>query len=80
MVESCDEDGNAVLTQRNKFFTGDELELLTPKDEPIRFTVSEMTDAEGEGIPDARHPMMEVHLKLPKAAPKFSILRKRRSE
>lgn len=80
VVESCDEDGNAVLTQRNKFFTGDELELLTPKDEPIRFTVSEMTDAEGEGIPDARHPMMEVHLKLPKAAPKFSILRKRRSE
>ena len=80
VVESCDEDGNAVLTQRNKFLAGDELELLTPKDEPIRFTVSEMTDAEGEGIPDARHPMMEVHLKLPKAAPKFSILRKRRSE
>lgn len=80
VVESCDGDGNAVLTQRNKFLAGDELELLTPKDEPIRFTVSEMTDAEGEGIPDARHPMMEVHLKLPKAAPKFSILRKRRSE
>jgi len=80
VVESCDGDGNAVLTQRNKFLAGDELELLTPKDEPIRFTVSEMTDAEGESIPDARHPMMEVHLKLPKAAPKFSILRKRRSE
>ena len=78
VVESCDEDGNAVLTQRNKFLAGDELELLTPKDEPIRFTVSEMTDAEGEGIPDARHPMMEVHLRLPKAAPKLSILRKRR--
>ena len=80
VVESCDGDGNAVLTQRNKFFTGDELELLTPTDEPISFTVSEIKDAEGESIPDARHPMMEVHLKLPKAAPKFSILRKRRSE
>lgn len=78
VVESCDGDGNAVLTQRNKFLAGDELELLTPKDEPIRFTVSEMTDAEGEGIPDARHPMMEVHLRLPKEAPKLSILRKRR--
>ena len=78
MVESCDEDGNAVLTQRNKFFTGDELELLTPTDEPISFTVSEIKDAEGESIPDARHPMMEVHLRLPKAAPKLSILRKRR--
>jgi len=78
VVESCDEDGNAVLTQRNKFLTGDELELLTPTDEPIRFTVSEMFDAEGERIPDARHPMMEVHLKLPKEAPRLSILRKRR--
>lgn len=80
VVESCDEDGNAVLTQRNKFLAGDELELLTPTDEPIGFIVSEIKDAEGESIPDARHPMMEVHLKLPKAAPKFSILRKRRSE
>ena len=80
VVESCDEDGNAVVTQRNKFLKGDELELLTPSDEPIRFTVSEMTDAEGEPIPDARHPMMEVHLKLPKEAPRLSILRKRRNE
>ena len=78
VVESCDEDGNAVLTQRNKFLTGDELGLLPPTDEPIRFTVSEMFDAEGERIPDARHPMMEVHLKLPKEAPRLSILRKRR--
>ncbi len=44
VVESCDGDGNAVLTQRNKFFTGDELELLTPTDEPISFTVSEIKD------------------------------------
>ena len=80
VVESCDEDGNAVVTQRNKFLKGDELELLTPTDEPIRFTVSEMTDAEGEPIPDARHPMMAVHLKLPKEAPRLSILRKRRNE
>ncbi len=80
VVESCDEDGNAVVTQRNKFLKGDELELLTPTDEPIRFTVSEMTDAEGEPIPDARHPMMAVHFKLPKEAPRLSILRKRRNE
>ena len=78
VVESCDEDGNAVLSQRNKFLTGDELELLTPTDKPISFTVSEIKDAEGESIPDARHPMMEVHLKLPGEAPKLSILRKRR--
>ncbi|MBR1565964.1 MAG: U32 family peptidase [Oscillospiraceae bacterium] len=78
VVESCDADGNAVVTQRNKFLVSDELELLTPTDEPVRFTVSDMTDAEGESISDARHPMMEVHLKLPKEAPRLSILRKHR--
>ena len=78
VVESCDETGSAVLTQRNKFSVGDELELLTPEGEPILFTVGEMFDAEGESVPDARHPMMEVHLKLPKEAPRLSILRKRR--
>ena len=37
VVESCDEEGNAVLTQRNKFYKGDELELLLPDREPISF-------------------------------------------
>ena len=80
VVESCDADGNAVLTQRNKFLVGDELELLTPTDEPIRFIVSEMKNTEGESISDARHPMMEVLLRLPGEAPRLSILRKRRNE
>lgn len=78
VVERCDGDGNAVVIQRNKFLPGDELELLTPADEPRAFTVSALYNAEGESIPDARHPMMEVHLKLPASAPRLSILRKRR--
>ena len=78
VVEDCDGDGNARLTQRNKFSVGDELELLTPEAEPLAFTVENLFDAEGESIPDARHPMMEVHLKLPVVAPRLSILRKRR--
>jgi putative protease len=78
VVESCDEDGRAVLTQRNKFMLGDELELLTPTDEPNQFTVTELYNAEGEPIPDAPHPMMELRMTLPKPAPRLSILRKRR--
>ena len=78
VVESCDEDGSAVLTQRNKFMLGDELELLTPTDEPIRFPVTELYNTEGEPIPDAPHPMMELRMVLPKPAPRLSILRKRR--
>ncbi|MCR5843083.1 MAG: U32 family peptidase C-terminal domain-containing protein, partial [Oscillospiraceae bacterium] len=78
VVEGCDEEGNAVLTQRNRFCAGEELELLTPEREPQRFTVGALFDAEGERIPDARHPMMEVHTRLPVNAPRLSILRKRR--
>ena len=78
VVESCDEEGNALLTQRNKFSAGDELELLTPEGEPIAFVVGALFDAEGESIPDARHPMMAFRMQLPKAAPRLSILRKRR--
>ena len=78
VVESCDDEGNALLTQRNKFLVGDELELLAPSDEPLRFVVSELYDEEGESIDDARHPMMKLRLRLPKAAPRLSILRKRR--
>ena len=78
VVERCDENGGAVLTQRNKFAKGEELELLTPVLEPLRFTVGALYDAEGEEIPDARHPMMEVRTTLPVNAPRLSILRRRR--
>ena len=78
VVEGCDEEGNAVLTQRNKLAVGEELELLTPDGEPIAFTLGELFDADGESIPNARHPMMEFSTRLPKSAPRLSILRKRR--
>ena len=76
IVESCEEDGYAVVTQRNKFEAGEELELLTPEGEPVRFTPDWMLDADGGSLLDAPHPMMEVHLQLPKYAPRLSILRK----
>ena len=78
VVEHCDEEGNAVLTQRNKFSRGDTLELLTPESEPVSFTAERLFNTYGEEIEDARHAMMEVHMRLPMAAPRLSIVRKRR--
>ena len=78
IVERCDEAGNAVLTQRNKFFKNDELELLIPGEKPIKFSVEKMLNAEGEEIEDTRHAMMEIHMKLPVYAPKYSVVRKYR--
>src|SRR5699024_3017268 len=57
-VRACDEMGNAILTQRNRFWTGDTLELLVPGQEPISFVVNEMEDAEGKTITVAAHPEM----------------------
>ena len=76
VVEHCDDEGNAVLTQRNKFCLGDALELLTPEGTPVSFTPEQMFNAEGEEIQDTRHPMMEIHMRLPHWAPRLSIVRK----
>ena len=78
VVESCDENGNAVLTQRNKFFVGDHVELLTNKGEPTPFRVDEIRNAEGETIESTPHPMMELHIKLPHPCQPLSMLRKTR--
>ena len=79
IVESCDEAGNAILTQRNKFCAGDSLELLLPGKPPIEFSVTEMYGADGEQIFDTRRAMMEIHMKLPVQATKYTVLRKTRS-
>ena len=79
VVESCDEDGNAVLTQRNRFFKGDILELMNPKTIPVLFTAERITDSDGNEIIDTRHPMMRFCMKLPVSVPQFTIVRKPRS-
>jgi len=76
VVESCDGDGNALLTQRNKFSVGDSFELLTNDFEPLPFTVSDLRDKSGEPIASAPHPMMELRMRLPKPCAPLSLLRK----
>ena len=73
---SCDGDGNAVLTQRGRFWKGDTLELLIPGRKPVAFTVGEMQNAEGESIDYCPHPEMEIHMTLPVPAPEYAILRR----
>ena len=77
-VLSCDADGNAVLSQRNKFSLGDRLELMTPDHEPAEFPVTYMENGDGESIVSTPHPTMEIRMKLPFAACPNSFLRKKR--
>lgn len=80
VVLSCDDAGNAVLSQRNRFFPGDELELLRPDGEPLTFTVGPLTDADGAPVAAASHPKMELRTRLPAPVPKHSFLRRARTE
>ena len=76
-VTACDAAGNAVISQRNRFFVGDELELVTPDRTPIAFTVEAMWDEDGAPIDVCPRPQQVVRLKLPCSAPPDSILRRR---
>ncbi len=80
VVESCDEAGNAVLSQRNRFFPGDALELLMPGRAPAAVTVGALEDEEGRPVQAASHPKMTLRTRLPVAAPRYSFLRKARTE
>ena len=78
VVESCDDDGSAVLTQRNKFSRGDTLELLTNDCEPISFVAEDIRNGEDELIDSTPPPMMKLRMKLPRPCAPLSMLRKTR--
>lgn len=78
VVEGEGENGLTRLSQRNKFCPGDRLELLVPGEEPVSFIAEKIFDAEGSELPDTRHAMMELYMKLPIPAPRYSILRRPR--
>ena len=52
------------------------MELLTTDAAPVKFTVEHMYNSEGEEIDDTRHAMMEIHMRLPRYAERYSIVRK----
>ena len=76
VVEACDENGRAVLSQRNRFCTGDTVELMTNDGEPIAFTVGEMKNEAGESITATPHAMMKFEMQLPRKCSELSILRR----
>ena len=76
-VQSCDGEGNAVLTLNNKFSVGDALELVGPGVRPQSLTVEALWDADGISLNEVRHPQMVFCMKLPRSVPHLSILRRK---
>lgn len=78
LVTECDNSGYATLSLRNKFSTGEPLELVGPDTKPIAFTAPVMEDEAGEPLTEPKNPQMVFRMRLPKPVPPWSILRSAR--
>ena len=76
IVESCDENGLALCSLRNKFTEGDELEVIGPDTKPFTVTAGAMTDTDGIALDSPKTPQMKFYLPLPCQVPAFTILRR----
>lgn len=75
--EYDDKTGIAKIEQRNRFFSGDELEILVPGDGYFVQTVLNMKNENGEDIDVAPNAQMTLYVKTDKPVKEFSILRKK---
>lgn len=73
-------DGILYATQRNRFFNGDELEIMIKGVMPQRVTVTELKNEDGELIDNAPHPMMRLSFRCDIPVPAGAYLRMERKD
>ncbi len=81
VVAVCEElvdDTTAEITQRNKFLSGDTLDVLPPSGIPFNIKCESLTNEKGELVESAPHPMQKLIMKTDKPVPKGSVIRKKR--
>ena len=72
------ENGRVYCTQRNRFFTGDTLEVLLPGQAPFSVTAQDLRNEAGDMIDATNHPMMAFSFACERPLLKDAILRKAR--
>ena len=76
VVEDYDhESGEALMTQRNRMFSGEPVELLTPGQCGVPFVSGELYDENHERIEATSHPYMKFYMKVPFAMKAGDIIR-----
>lgn len=75
VVEKC-ENGIVYCTQRNKFFAGDTVELLSPSRKPVVLTLNTIYDENGNEIQTANHAMMKFSFKSEQNFSSGTVIRK----
>ena len=74
------EDGIAYCTQRNRFFDGEEIEVMPVGEKPFNVIAKNLRNADGERIESANHAMMKFSFECDSVLEKDTILRKERAE
>ena len=79
VVAVCEKecDGYSVITQRNKFYTGDELDVLPPDGYPFTVHCNELVNEKGESVESAPHAMEKLIFKGDRSIPVNSVIRKK---
>ncbi len=72
--------GCAVLSQRNRFFRGDEAEVLQPGRPPYRLKMDGIADEDGVPVESANHAQMTVLLPVETPVPPGAIFRRKISD
>ena len=70
----------AKVEQRNRFFIGDEIEVLRPGQPYFTQKVTYLKDEEGNDLDAVRHAAMIFYIKLEEYAPVDSMLRRKKGE
>lgn len=78
MVESYDEETKTVtVSQRNRFFTGEELEVIRPEKPYFKIVIDYMENEKGESIEVAPHAQMTVKFKCDEKIGEGAMIRRR---
>ncbi len=77
--EISDDDNGTLyeIEQRNKFCTGEEIELMKPDGTNVFVKVISICDEDGNPMESAPHPKQKLFIELDKKADKFDILRRK---
>ncbi|WP_034327377.1 peptidase U32 family protein [Alkaliphilus transvaalensis] len=69
---------NKIVTveQRNRFFQGDQIEIIGPHKELVKTVIEKMWDEEGKEIEVAPHPKQIVKMKIDKIVEPYDLLRR----
>lgn len=80
VVAVCEDyrDGTAFLSQRNRFFAGDELDVLPPDGVPFNVRLDKLFNEAGEEVSSAPHATERLTAPSGTVIPKGSLLRKKR--